>query len=212
MSARPPGVPPGRAGRLWLRRRLEVASGAVDLLNRKLHLLRRERDRIAAEAQDAARQWRASCASAERWSLRAAVLAGEDALRPAVSGGRAEVTVTTTAFMGVRFPSAVRLAEPPGPVPDAAAARRAAAECRTALSAAAGCAATSAALRILDAEIDTTRRRVRAVETRWIPRLSRALAEIELGLEEEEHADGVRMRRFRGDGRPTTGPTSATSR
>lgn len=45
------GVPPGRAGRLWLRRRLAAAERAVELLERKLRILRAEQDRLALLAQ-----------------------------------------------------------------------------------------------------------------------------------------------------------------
>ncbi len=40
----------------------------------------------------------------------------------------------------------------------------------------------------------STRRTLRAVEQRWIPRLSSALAGVRLELEELEHAEGVRHR------------------
>ena len=197
MSARPVGVPPGRAGRLWLRRRLALARGGVDLLDRKLRLLRRERERVAAEAGEAGSAWREACVRAETWALRAALVGGDDALRASPFAGRAEASVDSATFMGVRFPTAVRYTAPGGPEPDGATARRAAAAAREALDAAARHAAGAATLRILDAEIAATRRRVRAVQNRWIPRLTEALAEIELALEEQEHADGVRMRRFR---------------
>ncbi|HSO55578.1 MAG TPA: V-type ATPase, D subunit, partial [Actinomycetes bacterium] len=46
MSAGRPSVPPGRAGRLWLRGRLATAERGLDLLDRKLRILRREQERL----------------------------------------------------------------------------------------------------------------------------------------------------------------------
>ena len=46
MSERGFAVPPGRAGRLWLQRRLQVARRGADLLDRKLRLLADELGRL----------------------------------------------------------------------------------------------------------------------------------------------------------------------
>ena len=55
MSRRGFTVPPGRAGRLWLTRRLQVARRGADLLNRKLQILQAELGRFRdAEARTAA--------------------------------------------------------------------------------------------------------------------------------------------------------------
>ena len=67
---------------------------------------------------------------------------------------------------------------------------------RVAVSAAARHAAASAAVRMVDAEVTATRYRLHAIEDRWIPRLEHALADVEFGLEELEHADGVRLRQM----------------
>jgi V/A-type H+/Na+-transporting ATPase subunit D len=55
-------------------------------------------------------------------------------------------------------------------------------------------AATAEALRVIEAEVLSTRHRLRAIEDRWIPRLEQALAEVTLALEEQELADAVRLR------------------
>ena len=55
-------------------------------------------------------------------------------------------------------------------------------------------AAVEAAARVLEAEEQATRRRLRAVEDRLIPRLHEALVAVQLTLDEEEHEDGVRLR------------------
>jgi V/A-type H+-transporting ATPase subunit D len=65
-------------------------------------------------------------------------------------------------------------------------------------------AAATAAASTVDAEVTATRQRLRAIEDRWIPRLHAALAEVELALDELEHADGVRLRRAAATTRATT--------
>jgi V/A-type H+-transporting ATPase subunit D len=65
---------------------------------------------------------------------------------------------------------------------------------RTALEAAARHAVVDAAVRRIDAEVLATRRRLRAVQNRWIPRLVEALREADAGLEELELAEGGRLR------------------
>jgi len=57
---------------------------------------------------------------------------------------------------------------------------------------------------VVEAELVATRRRLRALEIRWIPRLTAALAQAELTLDELERADAVRVRRAlsRTDRRP----------
>src|SRR6266566_9507160 len=74
-------VPPGRAGRLWLRGRLQVAERGLDLLDRKLRILRREHERLALLAQRTGEAWEHACREAETWLLRAALLSGQRALR-----------------------------------------------------------------------------------------------------------------------------------
>ena len=85
------------------------------------------------------------------------------------------------------------LSEDP-PVVGSAAVIQVAEAARAAVEAALSAAVAAAALRALRAELAATRRTLRAVEQRWIPRLSTALAEVRLELEELEHAEGVRHR------------------
>jgi V/A-type H+-transporting ATPase subunit D len=65
---------------------------------------------------------------------------------------------------------------------------------RRALRAAVAHAAAEGALRVVAAEVATTRGRLRAIEDRWVPRLRDALAALEASLQEEEAGDGVRLR------------------
>jgi V/A-type H+/Na+-transporting ATPase subunit D len=188
------GVPPGRTGRLWLRRRLDTAQRGSELLDRRLQLLRREEDLVAARARQTAAEWAACCAEAEQWLLRAALLGGQRAVVLAASGTPTEVTVSFSVAAGVRYPvdAACVIAEPD--TFDGAVLSQARRAFRGAVVAAARHAAAQSGLAIIDAEVAATRYRLRAIEDRWIPRLEQALAAVELGLDELEHADGVRLR------------------
>lgn len=187
-------VPPGRAGRLWLVRRLETARTGASLLDRKLRLLQAELTRRQAAAKLTAQRWDSCQDDAQVQLLRAALLGGQRAIRLA-AGGHAEVTIRYAATMGIRYPAAAVCTAPPpatweGPV--LAQARRAHQE---ALAAAAEHAAAAAALRVIEAETAATRYRLRAIRERWIPRLESALAEVTLAIEEQEQADAARLRR-----------------
>jgi V/A-type H+-transporting ATPase subunit D len=190
-------MPPGRAGRLWLRHRLTAAERAVDLLDRKLRILQAEQNRLRELSQRTGEQWAARCAEAELWGLRATMLGGRRVLAIASGDGDAEVAVEYGLIMGVRTPADIVLVcpqtSPAGPEGTALAQARVA--CRTALNAACEHAAALSALRLIDAEAAVTRRRLQALSLRWIPRLRAALAEIEFVLEEQEREDGSRFRR-----------------
>jgi V/A-type H+/Na+-transporting ATPase subunit D len=194
------GLPPGRAGRTWLAGRLSTARRGAGLLDRKLRILRREQERAAAEARRTRALWAEQLAEAERWGLRAALLGGADALQAAADpdGGGADVEVTWSAVMGARFPGEARLRLPDAgadsTLPSTAAVTCAAVAYRQALAAAVDAAVAEAAARLVDAEIATTRLRVRAVEDRWIPRLEAASTELALRLAEAEGAEAVRLR------------------
>jgi V/A-type H+-transporting ATPase subunit D len=196
-AGRIPGLPPGRAGRLWLRRRLAAAARAVELLDRKLRILRAEQDRLHDLARRTGEDWRAGAATADEWLRRAALLGGRRALRLANDGRLAGVAVEYTTTMGVRYPARVTYVATgaPPPAPEHAALTPARAACRAALAAACAHAAATAAARAVDDEVAATRRRVRAIKNRWLPRLAAALADVELGLEEQEREDGARLRR-----------------
>ena len=187
-------VPPGRAGRLRIERRLQVARRGADLLDRKLRLLQRMLPDLRADAQRAARDWAECAADADRWLLRAALLGGQRAIRLAGGSTPAELDVRYATAMGVRRPAAITCTFPvPDDWADATvdAARRAH---EAALEAAARSAAASASLRIMEAETATTRLRLRAIRDRWIPLLERAQAELALAIDEQERADTARLR------------------
>jgi len=187
-------VPPGRAGRLWLTRRLQLARRGADLLDRKLRILQAELGRFRdAEARTAA-EWDRCCADAERWLLRAAMLGGERAVRLAADGQLATVTIPYAVTMGIRHPATAACLIPAATTWDGAALARTRQAHADALAAAAQHAVAAEALRLIEAETLATRYRLRAVEDRWIPRLEQALAEVTLALEEQERADAARLR------------------
>jgi V/A-type H+-transporting ATPase subunit D len=193
-------VPPGRAGRLRLERRLQVALRGADLLDRKLRILQRELPGLRAAAARAARDWERCAADADRWLLRAALLGGQRAIRLGGDDAPAELDVGYAVTVGVRHPAMCTCTFPP-PLgwagPTVGAARHAH---QVALEAAARTAAASAALRILEAEAAATRLRLRAVKDRWIPLLEQARAEVALAIDEQERADGARLRLAAGRG------------
>jgi V/A-type H+/Na+-transporting ATPase subunit D len=187
-------VPPGRAGRIWLVRRLETARRGADLLDRKLRILQDELARRQATAAQTQARWDRCEADAQTWLLRAALLGGQRTIRLADDGQRAEVTIGYELAIGVRYPSRVACTFPaPSTWDDPVVARTRHAH-RAALAAAADHAAAAAAVRILEAEVRATRYRLRAVQDRWIPRLEQALADVTFALEEQERSDAARLR------------------
>lgn len=195
-------VPPGRAGRLWLRRRLSTAERGLDLLERKLRILAVEHERVAREAEAAFAAWTAACAEADTWLLRAALAGGRRSLR--APADRADVTVHWTHAMGTAYPQSATCVLPPAPpsLACSAALVRARKACETALAAAVRQAAATEAERVLAQEVTRTRQRIRALEKRWIPRLTAAITDTDLALEEMERSDASCLRRAAdGEGR-----------
>lgn len=199
-------IPPGRAGRMWLRGRLATAERGRDQLDRKLRILIPERQRLQTRLELRRQAWSAAYDEAQTWGLRAALLGGEDAIRGATPAHPADVQVTWASAMGLSYPEDAVLAEPaPGDeaVPSNAAIVPATAAFRGALLAGARAAAAQEAVSRLESEIAVTRRRMRALDKRWLPWLRESLARLELTLEQTEQEDGMRLRRAVGvDGRP----------
>ncbi|WP_329249005.1 V-type ATP synthase subunit D [Actinoallomurus sp. NBC_01490] len=188
-------VPPGRAGRLWLRRRLKVARRGVDLLQRELRVLVREHHRLASVAERTAQTWTAACAEADMWALRACLADGRRVLRPAPP---AHVTVRWEETMGLRFPvdATCTPAEDPTPMAASAALSETRKAAWTALQAAVDHAVAREAERRVSQQITVIRQRIRALQDRWIPRLTAALRQIDLAIEEAERADAARLLRI----------------
>lgn len=193
-------IPPGRAGRQWLAARIATAEHARDLLEQKRAvLLVAERD-AALRAAEADAAWHTHAAEAERWLRRTALLDGERALRLACAhaGRPAEIDVAWQALMGTVVPAvaSAQLAQPPetAVLPGGSALTCAIAAHRTALDAALQSAAANAAHARLAAELRATVRRVRAIDSRWLPLHQQALAALERALDENERAAGAGVR------------------
>jgi ATP synthase subunit D len=105
-------VPPGRAGRIWLVRRLATARRGAGLLDRKLRILQGELARRQAVAAEAEARWDQCQADAQACLLRAALLGGQRAITLADDGQRADVTIGYELAMGVRYPSRAACAFP----------------------------------------------------------------------------------------------------
>jgi V/A-type H+-transporting ATPase subunit D len=191
-------VPPGRAGRLRLERRLQVARRGADLLDRKLRILQRELPGLRAQATRAARDWQRCAADADQWLLRAALLGGQRAIRLGSTDPPADVSVSYATTVGVRHPADVTCAVPEPESWTGPAVAEATRAHQAALQAAARSAAAAAALRVMEAETAATRLRLRAVKDRWIPLLEHARAQLTLALDEQERADLARLRRAQG--------------
>jgi V/A-type H+-transporting ATPase subunit D len=63
-----------------------------------------------------------------------------------------------------------------------------------ALAAGVRSAAAEEAVRRVESEVAVTRRRLRALDKRWLPWLEQSLAELELSLEQAEQEEGARLR------------------
>ncbi len=198
MPARGFTAPPGRAGRLWLQRRLRVAERSAEVLDRKLLILRLALDARRDAATRAAADWDRCHAEAQRWLLRAALLGGERAIRMASDGRLADVTIDYGSVMGIRHPSGTSCVFPQPATWDGLTLARARQAHRAALQAAVRHAAADEALRLVEAETLATQHRLRAIKDRWIPRLQQALTEVTLAIEEQEIADAARLRRAAG--------------
>jgi V/A-type H+/Na+-transporting ATPase subunit D len=189
-------VPPGRAGRLWLDRRLTAARRGADLLDRKLRILQPELGRLRAAAELTGRQWRERSAEADRALLIASLQGGQRAIRLASSVDEAEVRIGYQVTIGVRHPATGTLVPPAGQAPWSGLTTGQASQAHVlALDAAVRHAVAAEALRVIDAEAIATRYRLRAIRNRLIPALEQARAEAAQAIDELERADAARLRR-----------------
>jgi V/A-type H+-transporting ATPase subunit D len=190
-------VPPGRAGRLWLRGRLEATRRSADLLDHKRQLMRRELNGLASTRDATELAWKSACSEAENWGRRATALGGADdvALASRTVAGRATVEVAWRNTMGVVHPDEPRCVPAELAPADAAAANAgvapAAAAYRRAIEAAAAFGASSSSFRIVQAELIATERRLRAIQRHRIPELEGALHRLDLRLDELEREERV---------------------
>jgi V/A-type H+-transporting ATPase subunit D len=190
--------PPGRAGRLWLQHRLEVASRGADLLDKKRRALVLEHRRLRVLARETEADWFKAAKEAELWVTRAAVMAGEEkiamlaAQHPAV-----RVTVRWRSSMGVAFASEASVdlgTEPMGASGGSAAADIAVTAGRRAVESAVRDAVARSALKRISSELAITSRRQRALERRWLPALAAAGVQLNETLDELEREEATRAR------------------
>ena len=193
-------IPPGRAGRLWLRDRLAAAGSAADLLDHKRRELESELTRIGRILSQRTKAWREAMTDAQRWLGRVDLTAGDRALRmaAALEPTRAEVDLEWRQIMGVHYPTDFRLDVPPAPtvasLDGGAALTVALAAYRAAAQAAVAHAVARTAHERIQAELDRTIRRLRALRLRAIPAHREALAALELQLDERDREEGVSAR------------------
>ncbi|MFF5211093.1 V-type ATP synthase subunit D [Streptosporangium sp. NPDC000396] len=201
-------VPPGRAGRMWLRHRLTAVRRGLGLLDRKLRILRQEQERLTLLMARTGEEWESACRAADTWLLRATLLGGQRAVRLAADNRLTQIRVDWTDAMGTSYPgrSTCLLPELDGSAPllVTAALVPAREAYRAALRAGLEHAVVKEAARIVTTEAATTSRRIRALRDRLLPRLEGALATVELSLDEMERSDGARVRRAIGSGTENT--------
>jgi V/A-type H+-transporting ATPase subunit D len=187
-------TPPGRAGRPWLLERIAIATHGVDLLRRKQQLLSREHRRLLQLREEAARSWAAASSEADRWATRVEAISGATTARlvGASTQGCAEVTITWRNTMGALHPDEARVVVPAldpmnravnaavGPSSDAH---------QRALDVAARQAVVESALRAVETELVSTRRRLRAIERHRLPMLEGELRALTLRLDEIEREE-----------------------
>jgi V/A-type H+-transporting ATPase subunit D len=192
-------LPPGRAGRLWLRRRLAIARRGQDALEQKRGALVRQLEEAETLLRETRREWDEAARAAEVWWQRAGVLVGERQLELAreTVPARADVTLAWRNALGVVYPSVVSVSLPSGEPPLAcgsAALLYTAQAHRRALEAAAHLATAELTRERTARELGATTRRLRALERRWIPEHEQALSKLSLALDETEREDAARVR------------------
>ncbi|KZM74720.1 V-type ATP synthase subunit D [Nocardia terpenica] len=189
-------IPPGRAGRVWLRDRIAVADSALSLLERKRTILERQHRRLRERSARTGDAWAAACTAARTWQLRALLAGGQRSLILAAARGRAEITVDLAMSAGVRYPDAVRCTVPRDePIGGTTVLLHARAAHADALIAAAEHAAALAAVYAVERELAATRVRAQALRHRRIPALRSALTALEIALEERERAERISLLR-----------------
>src|SRR5688572_9084235 len=98
-------VPAGRAGRIWLTRRLHSGRLAADLLDRKLQVLRIELESFELQRERTRRRWQQAWREADLWGLRGAMAGGDREVRLATPSTPASLRVEWDTVMGVRYPA-----------------------------------------------------------------------------------------------------------
>ncbi len=197
-------VPPGRAGQVWLRRRLAIAHRGIDILSRKQRLLADERDRRQPQAAVTRAAWVDASTEAERWCSRSLRVGHRNqiALVSAQIPAPATMSVNWHNVMAVAIPGKTACVFPDVALAAASggssATDRAVVALADAVAKAAEHAAIQRALTNIDAELLQTRRRLRLLERRRVPQLEEALRASRERFEQSEREDILRLRWARG--------------
>jgi V/A-type H+-transporting ATPase subunit D len=163
-------------------------------------VLLRERARVRDEAAEAQRAWADAADRFTTWSGRAALLdsAGRLELLARHAEARAFLQLSWSNLMGARIPTVegITIPEPPplSGLGGSSAAVLLAGAARDATVAAARHAAAERAEAELSSELRRAARRLRALQERWIPEHERALAELDLALDESQREQAARVR------------------
>jgi V/A-type H+/Na+-transporting ATPase subunit D len=193
-------IPPGRAGRTWLLGRLEVAHRGAELLDRKRQALLAEYGRVQEELEQAQREWDDAVARVDTWTLRAGIVDGAARLELLARHAcdQSSLELSWRNLMGAHIPRAEAIEV--SDVPDLSALGGSSATvllaqaCAEAVRAAARYAIAERAAAELAAELARAARRLRALRERWIPQHERALAALDLALDEAQREQALRVR------------------
>jgi vacuolar-type H+-ATPase subunit D/Vma8 len=178
-----------------LRSRLANTRNGVSMLERKRDLLLRERRRLSALADQTAEEWTSRYRETVPATIRLTVAGGRASIVRAECDPPAHAEVRWQSAMGVEYPARAeaRLNDPPD-APGPAAFGQAVKNHRAALEAAVGHAAASTALERIDAELEATHQRLRALRDRLLPGLAVALRTLEIEIDEAEREEILRIR------------------
>ena len=208
-------IPPGRAGRTWLLRRLDVAQRGAELLDRKRQVLLAEQARVRAQAEQARRDWLDAAAQVEVWTERAGLVDGELRLELLArhARDRASFELSWRNLMGAQVPRAEAIDIPEPPPLSALGASSAAVLLARACSEATRAAVLYAIADRADAELSAAHgraaRRLRALRDRWIPQHEQALAAVDLALDEAQREQAIRIRWLTGRSGSGSAPPDA---
>ena len=193
-------IPPGRAGRIWLVRRLEIARHGAELLDRKRQALLRKQGQARSEAAEARRAWEDAAAQVALWSARAAMGDGAGRLEMLTRhvDEPASLQLSWSNLMGAQLPSVERISVPDrpplSPLGACSAAVFLARTCREATCAAARHAVAERADTEISAELNRAARRLRALRERLVPQHEQALTQLDLALDESQREQAARVR------------------
>ncbi len=185
----------GRAERMRLEGRRELALRGSQLLERKQRILSDELERIELHADRIRREWSQAAAEAARWGRRAAALGGEQVFETAETARGLRVEVQWSTVMGIRIPEDARCVFPEAGRTGGSSALPFAVEAyQRAVDAAVRAAAVERAALLLRREIQSARDRRRAVDDHVIPRLDERLLRVRQQLDGQELEEALRLR------------------